>query len=39
MYRSLRFMHERAVNGTMRALVGVAVRALAHHAGPQVKLH
>ena len=39
MYRSLRFMHERALNGTPRALLSAVVRALAHRTGPQVKLH
>jgi NADH:quinone reductase (non-electrogenic) len=39
MYRSLRIMHERAINGTLRAVLGVVVRALAHRIGPQVKLH
>jgi NADH dehydrogenase len=39
MYRSLRFVHERALGGTPRAVVGMVVRALAHHTGPQVKLH
>jgi hypothetical protein len=32
-------MHERAINGTLRAVLGVVVRALAHRIGPQVKLH
>jgi len=39
MYRSLRLLHERAINGTPRAVLGVLARALAHRAGPQVKLH
>jgi NADH dehydrogenase len=39
MYRSLRLMHERALGGTTRAVLGVCVRALAHRTGPQVKLH
>jgi NADH dehydrogenase len=39
MYRSLRFMHDRALGGTSRALLGMIVRGLAHRAGPQVKLH
>jgi len=39
MYRSLRFLHERALGGTPRALLGMVARALAHRAGPQVKLH
>jgi NADH dehydrogenase len=39
MYRSLRVLHEQALNGTARAALGVIVRALAHRTGPQVKLH
>jgi NADH dehydrogenase len=39
MYRSLRIMHDQAVGGTARAVLGVIVRALAHSAGPKVKLH
>jgi NADH:quinone reductase (non-electrogenic) len=39
MYRSLRFLHERALGGTPRAVLGMVVRALAHSTGPQVKLH
>jgi NADH dehydrogenase len=39
MYRSLRLLHERALNGTPRAVLGALVRALAHRTGPQVKLH
>jgi NADH dehydrogenase len=39
MYRSLRIMHDRALSGTPRALLGVVTRALAHSTGPQVKLH
>ena len=39
MYRSLRIMHDQAVGGMTQALLGVAVRALARHTGPQVKLH
>jgi NADH dehydrogenase len=39
MYRSLRFMHDRALGGTSRAVLGTIVRAVAHRAGPQVKLH
>jgi NADH dehydrogenase len=37
MYRSLRVMHE-AVGGTLQALLGIFVRALANRAGPRVKL-
>jgi len=39
MYRSLHILHERALNGTPRALTGVLVRALTRRIGPQVKLH
>jgi len=39
MYNSLRFLHERAVSGTPRGLLGLLVRALVHRIGPQVKLH
>jgi NADH dehydrogenase len=39
MYHSLRVMHERALNGTPRALLALVARALAHRTGPQVKLH
>jgi NADH dehydrogenase len=38
-YRSLRVMHDEAVGGTPPALRGIFVRALAHRAGPRVKLH
>lgn len=37
MYRSLRVMHE-AVGGTLQALLGIFVHALANRAGPRVKL-
>jgi NADH dehydrogenase len=39
MYRSLRTMHDQALGGTTRAVLGVVVRGLARRAGPQVKLH
>jgi NADH dehydrogenase len=39
MYRSLRLLHERALNGTPRAVLSVLARALAYRTGPQVKLH
>jgi NADH:ubiquinone reductase (H+-translocating) len=39
MYHSLRAMHERALKGTLRAVLGVITRALAHRTAPQVKLH
>jgi NADH dehydrogenase len=32
-------MHERALHGTARTLVGVLARALARRTGPRVKLH
>jgi NADH:ubiquinone reductase (H+-translocating) len=39
MYRSLRVMHDQALGGTARAVLGIVVRTLARRAGPQVKLH
>ena len=39
MYRSLRIMHDQALGGTARAVLGVVVRVLARGTGPQVKLH
>ena len=39
MYRSLRLVHERALGGTRRAILGVIARALARRTGPLVKLH
>jgi NADH dehydrogenase len=39
MYRSLQVLHERALNGTPRAILGLLVRALSRGTGPQVKLH
>ena len=39
MYRSLRIMHERALNGTPRAVLSLVARALGHRTGTQVKLH
>jgi NADH:quinone reductase (non-electrogenic) len=39
MYRSLRLMHERALGGTPRAVLGVVTRTLMRRTGPQVKLH
>ncbi len=39
MYRSLRIMHDQALGGAVRAVLGVVVRTLASHTGPQVKLH
>jgi NADH dehydrogenase len=39
MYRSLRIMHDQALGGTARAVLGIVVRILARGTGPQVKLH
>jgi len=39
MYRSLRFMHEQALGGTIRAVLRVMARALAYRTGSRVKLH
>ena len=39
MYRSLRVLHDRALDGTPRALLGILSRALSHRTGPRVKLH
>ena len=39
MYRSLRMLHEQALHGTPRALLGLLARALSRGAGPPVKLH
>jgi NADH:quinone reductase (non-electrogenic) len=39
MYRSLRVIHDQALGGTGRAVLGVVVRMLANRAGPKVKLH
>ena len=39
MYRSLRIMHERAVNGVLRTAVAVLARGLSRRTGPRVKLH
>ena len=36
-YRSLRIMHERALKGTPRAVLGVLIRALSRRTAPQVK--
>ena len=35
MYRSLRIMHDQALGGTTRAVLGVVVRTLARRTGPQ----
>ena len=39
MYLSLRILHERALNGTARAVLNLVARALSRRTGPQVKLH
>jgi NADH dehydrogenase len=39
MYLSLRIMHERAVNGVPRTVLGLLSRGLSRRTGPQVKLH
>ena len=39
MYRSLRMMHERALHGIPRTVLGVLARALSRRTGPPVKLH
>ena len=39
MYRSLRIMHERTVNGALRTALGLLARGLSRRTGPQVKLH
>jgi NADH dehydrogenase len=39
MYRSLRMLHERALHGTRRAVLGLLARGLSPRTGPPVKLH
>jgi NADH dehydrogenase len=39
MYRSLRMLHERALHGIPRTVLGVLARALSRRTGPRVKLH
>jgi NADH dehydrogenase len=39
MYRSLRTLHERALHGTRRAVLGLLARGLSPRTGPPVKLH
>ena len=39
MYRSLRFMHERALHGTASALFTAIARAMSRRTNPPVKLH
>ena len=38
-YDSLRLMHERALNGTVNAVIGMLSRTLSRQTGPAVKLH
>jgi len=38
-YDSLRLMHERALNGTVHAVIGMLSRTLSRQTGPAVKLH
>ena len=39
MYHSLRVIHERTLNGSLYAVLGLLSRALSRRTGPQVKLH
>jgi NADH dehydrogenase len=39
MYRSLRMLHERALHGTRRAVLGLLARGLSPRTGAPVKLH
>ena len=39
MYRSLHVLHERALHGTPRAVLGLLARSLSRRTGPRVKLH
>jgi NADH dehydrogenase len=39
MYHSLRVIHERALNGSIYAVLGLLSRALSRRTGPPVKLH
>jgi len=39
MYRSLLFMHERALHGVVATVFGLMARGLSRRTGPQVKLH
>lgn len=39
MYQSLHALHERALHGNGRTLLGILSRNLSHRAGPRVKLH
>jgi NADH dehydrogenase len=39
MYNSLRLLHERALNGSVYAVLALLSRALSRRTGPPVKLH
>ena len=39
MYRSLYKMHELALHGSRKTLVGTLARGVSHRAEPEVKLH
>jgi hypothetical protein len=39
MYHGLRLAHERALNGSLNAVVAVLARALSRRTGPMVKRH
>jgi NADH dehydrogenase len=39
MYRSLHTLHERALHGGSRTMLGLAARGLSRRTGPAVKLH
>ena len=39
MYHSLRMIHERSLNGSLYAVLGLLSRALSRRTGPPVKLH
>jgi NADH:ubiquinone reductase (H+-translocating) len=39
MYHSLRTIHERALNGSLYAMLALFTRALSRRTGPPVKLH
>ena len=38
-YRSLRMLHEQALQGTRRAVLDLLARGLSRRTGPPVKLH
>jgi NADH:ubiquinone reductase (H+-translocating) len=39
MYRLLRMLHEQALHGTRRAVLGLLARGVSPRTGPPVKLH